>query len=79
MNKVLSFVAALVLLALTANVSSQVLHKVPGYATLNGTEDTSIYGRTYYGFRGVFYADMPTSETRFLVRNNLSFIFITIQ
>lgn len=70
MNKILSCLTALVLLALTANVSSQVIHKVPGYGTLNGTEDVSIYDRTYYGFRGVFYADMPTYETRFLVSFN---------
>ncbi len=42
---------------------------VPGYGTLNGTEEASVYtNRTFYGFRSVFYAEMPTPETRFLVR-----------
>lgn len=40
---------------------------VPGYGVLNGTEEASVYtNRTFYGFRSVFYADMPTPETRFL-------------
>jgi hypothetical protein len=41
---------------------------VPGYGVLNGTEEASVYtNRTFYGFRSVFYADMPIPETRFLV------------
>ena len=48
---------------------------VPGYGVLNGTEEASVYtNRTFYGFRSVFYADMPTPETRFLV----SYFFLNI-
>lgn len=42
---------------------------VPGYGVLNGTGESSVYtNRTFYGFRSVYYAEMPTPETRFLVR-----------
>lgn len=46
----------------------QVILEVPGYAVLNGTEETSTYtDRVFYSFKSVFYADKPTSENRFLV------------
>ena len=54
-------------------VSSQVIVTVPDYGVLNGTEETSVNDeRPFYGFRGVFYAEQPTAETRFLVTNNKS-------
>jgi hypothetical protein len=49
---------------------------VPGYGVLNGTEEASVYNnRTFYGFRSVFYAEMPTPETRFLVSYPHFFFF----
>lgn len=51
-----------------AEVSTQVILEVPGYAVLNGTTETSSFtDRLFYAFRGVFYAEKPTPETRFLV------------
>lgn len=48
-----------------------VIHPVPGYGVLNGTVESSVYNnRTFWGFRSVFYAEMPTPEMRFLVRTN---------
>ena len=61
---------ATVLAALTVcNMScGQVILEVPGYAVLNGTEELSTYTeRVFYAFRSVFYAEKPTSESRFLV------------
>ncbi|KZS04109.1 Carboxylic ester hydrolase [Daphnia magna] len=44
-----------------------VIHPVPGYGVLNGTVESSVYNnRTFWGFRSVFYAEMPTPEMRFL-------------
>ena len=58
---------ALSLAALLAGVHS-VIVTVPGYAVLNGTVEESVpSNRIFYGFRGVFYAEKPTPETRFLV------------
>lgn len=54
--------------AFTAQVTGEVIWQVPGYGTLNGTMENSTYSdRTFYAFRSVFYADMPTPELRFLV------------
>lgn len=65
-----SFLTYLALLAISnlAIVSTQVILEVPGYAVLNGTTETSSFTeRLFYAFRGVFYAEKPTPETRFLV------------
>lgn len=63
----LTFLALVAVINL-AKVSSQVILEVPGYAILNGTTETSSYtNRLFYAFRGVFYAEQPTPETRFLV------------
>ena len=62
--------AALLLAALLAGVYSEdVIVTVPGYAVLNGTLEKSVgpNNRPFYGFRGVFYAEKPTPENRFLV------------
>lgn len=51
-----------------AEVSSQVILEVPGYGVLNGTIENSTYTeRSFYAFRSVFYAEMPTPANRFLV------------
>lgn len=48
-----------------------VIHPVPGYGVLNGTVESSVYNNIpFWGFRSVFYAEMPTPEMRFLVRTN---------
>ncbi|XP_045023594.1 LOW QUALITY PROTEIN: acetylcholinesterase [Daphnia magna] len=50
-----------------AEVSSQVILEVPGYGVLNGTIENSTYTeRSFYAFRSVFYAEMPTPANRFL-------------
>ncbi|KAI9552097.1 hypothetical protein GHT06_022434 [Daphnia sinensis] len=50
-----------------AEVSAQVILEVPGYGVLNGTTENSTYTeRPFYAFRGVFYAEKPTPENRFL-------------
>ena len=62
--------AALSLATLLAGVYSEdVIVTVPGYAVLNGTLEKSVgpNNRPFYGFRGVFYAEKPTPENRFLV------------
>ena len=47
-----------------------VLLEVPGYATIEGSTDTSYHTkRQYFKFRGLYYAQQPSSLTRFLVRN----------
>ncbi len=52
-----------------AGVSTQIILEVPGYGVLNGTTDTSSFTeRLFYSFKSVYYAEMPTAETRFLVR-----------
>ena len=56
------------LVALTAAACQAVILDVPGYATLNGTTDTSYhFKRPFFKFRGLYYGQKPTSETRFLV------------
>lgn len=63
----LTFLAVLAISNL-AEVSTQIILEVPGYAVLNGTTETSSFTeRLFYAFRGVFYAEKPTAETRFLV------------
>ncbi len=53
-----------------AEVSAQIILEVPGYGVLNGTTETSSFTeRVFYSFKSVFYAEMPTPETRFLVRH----------
>jgi hypothetical protein len=53
-----------------ADVSLQVIVEVPGYGVLNGTIETSSFtDRTFYAFRSVHYAETPTPENRYLVRN----------
>lgn len=43
---------------------------VPGYGTLLGTEGESAnLKRTFHAFRSVYYAEPPTEEHRFLVKN----------
>ena len=70
----LIFAALFSLLAVVNSVD--VIVTVPGYAVLNGTVEESIpSSRTFYGFRGVSYAEKPTPETRFLVS---SFNFIAL-
>ncbi len=60
--------AALSLATLLVGVFPEVILEVPGYGVLNGTEEESVYNSIpFYGFRSVFYAEMPTPETRFLV------------
>lgn len=62
---------ALITISDLAKVSSQVILEVPGYAVLNSTTETSSFTeRLFYAFRGVFYAEKPTPETRFLVSSN---------
>ena len=78
MTRLYSIIVTLLLPALLAGVYSvDVIVTVPGYAVLNGTEERSVgpNNRTFYGFRGVFYAEKPTPETRFLVS---SFNFIAL-
>lgn len=64
---------SLIFLALLAisnidKANSQIILEVPGYGVLNGTTETSSYtDRTFYAFRGIFYAEKPTQETRYLV------------
>jgi len=44
-----------------------VLLEVPGYATIEGSTDTSYHTkRQYFKFRGLYYAQQPTALTRFL-------------
>lgn len=63
----LSFLA-FVAISNLEEASSQNILEVPGYAVLNGTTETSTYTeRLFYAFRGVFYAEQPTPENRFLV------------
>lgn len=63
----LCMLLSVTLLATLAGVSSFVLD-VPGYAKLDGTQARSWPSkRTYYSFRDVPYAEMPSNETRFLV------------
>lgn len=53
----------------SCSVSSGIILPVPGYGTLNGTEETAIYtSRLFYAFRSVYYAEKPSPEVRFLVR-----------
>jgi hypothetical protein len=56
------------LVALTVAACQAVILDVPGYATLNGTTDTTYhFKRPFFKFRGLYYGQKPTSETRFLV------------
>lgn len=75
-----SFAVAIVLLftsAFVANVSSQVILEVPGYAVINGTNETSTYTeRPFYAFRSVYYAEKPSPENRFLVSSRSKYIYI---
>ena len=49
-------------------VTTQIILEIPGYGVLNGTTETSSYtDRLFYAFRSVYYAEMPTPKTRFLV------------
>lgn len=64
------FLPFLALLAIgnLVEVKSQIILEVPGYGVLNGTTEQSSYTeRLFYSFRGVFYAEKPSAETRFLV------------
>lgn len=55
------------LVALTVAACQAVILDVPGYATLNGTTDTTYhFKRPFFKFRGLYYGQKPTSETRFL-------------
>ena len=71
-RKMKAFFVPIVILLVTqfvAKVSLQVILEVPGYGVLNGTIETSTYTeRPFYAFRGVYYAEKPTPENRFLVR-----------
>ena len=75
-----SFAVAIVLLftsAFVANVSSQVILEVPGYAVINGTNETSTYTeRPFYAFRSVYYAEKPSPENRFLVSSRSKYIYL---
>ena len=69
------FVTLLAVIATCHVGSGEVILEVPGYAVLNGTEETSSYTeRPFYAFRSVFYADKPTSENRFLVSHCWSWL-----
>jgi len=51
-----------------AAVVSSVVLKVPGYATIEGTQSTSAYNqRKYFSFHNLPYAKQPTNLTRFMV------------
>ena len=64
------------LVALTAAACQAVILDVPGYATLNGTTDTSYhFKRPFFKFRGLYYGQKPTSETRFLVNETEGYPF----
>jgi len=50
-----------------AAVVSSVVLKVPGYATIEGTQSTSAYNqRKYFSFHNLPYAKQPTNLTRFM-------------
>ena len=52
-------------ISVTAN---SILLEVPGYTTIEGSTDTSYHTkRQYFKFRGLYYAEKPTNQNRFLV------------
>ena len=57
-----------VLLATLLVAVDAILLEVPGYATIEGSTDNSFHtNRQYFKFRGLNYAEKPTSLNRFLV------------
>ena len=73
-NAMKSLIGAFIFAAIVA-AAKAILLEVPGYATVVGDTRTSYHtNRLYYRFRGLYYAQAPRSEERFLVTTLLSII-----